>query len=73
MTQSGATPITVIMADEIREPAALRVARFRLQHWQDRLASAKVNDDEEELQAATKFVAAYQVLVNALESAKSGE
>ena len=58
------------MTDEMREAAALRVARLRLQHWLDRLAAAKVNHEEEELQQATKFVAGYQFLVNALESVK---
>jgi hypothetical protein len=58
------------MADEIRDSAALCIARFRLQHWLTRLAAAKVNDDEEELHQAPKFVAAYQVFVHAGESVK---
>jgi hypothetical protein len=56
------------MAEEIQKPAALRVARFRLQHWQDRLAAARVNDDKEELRQAAKFVAAYGVLITSLET-----
>jgi hypothetical protein len=56
------------MTEEIEEPAALRVARFRLQHWQERFAAARVNDDEEELRQATKFIAAYGVLITSLAS-----
>ena len=57
-----------VITEEKREPAALRVARLRLQHWLERLAAAGVNQDKEELRQAMKFIATYQALIDTLES-----
>jgi hypothetical protein len=41
-----------------------------LQHWLERLAAAQSEHDHDEFSRASKFVAAYQTLINALESVR---